>query len=372
MSGPRGGAVDGDDGAEADAEESRAAGQAEGTDGEVLLLREDLDGDRIGEFDAVLGAEFFAGAIEQAEHALAINLGFAIVHAHEEMRILHGFEFGEVIVERDEVVSHDVIRIFLEDVSGELPAFVFLPQAEQVLAELHLGWLIGRGEFQRQALAGRAFCEAIFLGEFLADQMIDFRIGVPRSQGGGAMRLFLGAIALHVRQHRAIGPGAGVFRIDLEGLGEQRLGLCVIFAIDGVVGLEQQAIDVARVERQGFDEGGGGALGVVLIGAGEAEVDVGIVRGALGGVLKGLGGEGEILLVERELTAGEVRLGGIGIVLFGLVEEEVDDLARISAAAEECATERDAAGGVGEAPGGLFGECTNGGQRLVSVVRPAI
>src|SRR5258706_575092 len=105
------------------------------------------------------------------------------------------------------------------------------------------------------------------------------------------MGLFLSAVALHVCQHRAIGPGAGVFRIDLEGFGEQRLGLCVIFAIDRIVGLEQQAIDVARIELQCFDQGGGGALGVILVGASEAEVDVGVVRGALGGILKGLGGE---------------------------------------------------------------------------------
>ena len=47
-----------------------------------------------------------------------------------------------------------------------------------------------------------------------------------------------------VREHRPVGQARGSLRIDLEHLLEDLLGLGVPLAVDQVVDLEQQAVDV--------------------------------------------------------------------------------------------------------------------------------
>lgn len=168
-----GGAVGGDDGAEADTEEAGVIGDAEGSDAEIFLFGEDFDGGGFGEGEAVFGAEGILGFLEELEGLLSVDFGFVSGHAEDEILVGESLEFLEAFLQSDEVEGGDVVGVFLIDFIGQAPAFFFVAEAQEVLGQLDGGGEAGRVLREGVTLEGRPFGEAIFLGEFTSDEMVD-------------------------------------------------------------------------------------------------------------------------------------------------------------------------------------------------------
>lgn len=141
----RGGAVGGDDFAETDTQVARVVGHAEGSDAEILLLREDLDGGGGGEFEAVFRDERGAGAFEKSKNTGPVDGGLVGAHAHEEMVVGQGGEGRHGVLQGDEIVGGDVVRVGFVNLLGQRPAFVLFRQgrrrsvASWALARRNLG-----------------------------------------------------------------------------------------------------------------------------------------------------------------------------------------------------------------------------------------
>ncbi len=135
----RGGAVGGDDLAEADAEIPGNRRHAEGADGEVVFVGEDFDGDFLGKIDAVFLTEGAAGLFQQFQDGFAVDFGFVGVHPHDEVLVLQRAELIEAVAQFDEVERRDFVAVVAVDRFGKLPAFVFFTETQQVLAELNAG-----------------------------------------------------------------------------------------------------------------------------------------------------------------------------------------------------------------------------------------
>ncbi len=183
--GVRGGrAVDGEDRAEADAEEAADIGHAEGADGEVLWVVVNFNNRGSVELEAVAFSEMGVGAFEQREGAVAVDRRFRSGHSDTEMRTGEDGEFFELIVERGEIVGLDVVGVGFMRGGGKLPALVFLAKAEEVLRELDAGGREGRIEGKGETLGGGPVGELVLLGEFEADEVIDAGIVGPGGEGG--------------------------------------------------------------------------------------------------------------------------------------------------------------------------------------------
>ena len=97
---------------------------------------------------------------------------------------------------------------------------------------------------------------------------------------------------------------------------------------------------MARVDRQGLVDRLLRRLPVgVRQRGGPEEVEPGVLGGLLGGFSQKVGGEGEILLAQRQLSAGEVRLDEIRPLADDGVEELVQHLPGIDPAQEQEAAE---------------------------------
>ena len=112
-----------------------------------------------------------------------------------------------------------------------------------------------------------------------------------------------------------------------------------------MVGLEQQAVDVVRVDLQG--------LGQLLLGrrpdprrregTGQQVVEPRVLGGGLRGLAERLRREGVVLLVQGQLGRGEVGVDEVGLLLDGDVVELVEHLLGVGAAEEEVPPEADPA-----------------------------
>ena len=125
-------------------------------------------------------------------------------------------------------------------------------------------------------------------------------------------------------------------RIDVEHLLENLLGFRVPLAIDQLVGLEQQAVDMVRVDLEGLGQLLGGA-GAVLgrEGTGEQVVKPRVLGGGLRRLPERLGRQGVVLFVQGQLGRGEIGLHEVGLLLGDDVVELVQHLARIGAAEQK-------------------------------------
>ncbi len=92
--------------------------------------------------------------------------------------------------------------------------------------------------------------------------------------------------------------------------------LVVLLGIDQMIGGEQEAVDVVRVDLEGLGQllvGAGLVLG--RIGTGEQVVEAGVLGGGLRRLAEGLRGQGEVLLGQGQLGGREVGLDQPGFCL---------------------------------------------------------
>ena len=94
-----------------------------------------------------------------------------------------------------------------------------LSEAQQILGELLARRQIIRLKSERASLRGGAFGETVFLRQFVADEIIHLRIGLPKFQRLVAELFFRAGVVPQIRQHRAIGQ-----RLRLMGIHRQHDG----------------------------------------------------------------------------------------------------------------------------------------------------
>ena len=131
-------------------------------------------------------------------------------------------------------------------------------------------------------------------------------------------------------------------RVDFERLRDGFLGGLVFLAIDQVIRQQEMARRVVGVARhRGFERKNHQPPIAGRIRLGEAEMEIRIVRKLLQALVETLRCEIVIVLVERELAAGEVRLAIGRIATLGEVEELFQNAARIHAEDERRLAHRD-------------------------------
>src|SRR5712691_8369292 len=118
---------------------------------------------------------------------------------------------------------------------------------------------------------GRAFGEAIFLGELMADKVVHARVVGPEFEGGFAGGFLLVWLVLEMGQDGAIGPGVGMPGVYFFDAVEKFCGGGVIFGIQLAFGEEQKATDVIAVAFEGGIQRLHREVGVAgFVGLGEA------------------------------------------------------------------------------------------------------
>ncbi len=139
-----------------------------------------------------------------------------------------------------------------------------------------------------------------------------------------------------MRQHRLVGKRPRLFGIDLENPLQELVGLGVPLAVDQLIGLQQQAVDVPRVdlERLGERLGGSGAI-LGRQGAGQQVMKVRLERGGLRRLSKRLGRQGIIFLLECHLGRGEIGFEEVRLLLGDDVVKLVEHLAGVGSAHQE-------------------------------------
>ena len=76
---------------------------------------------------------------QQIQHAVAVQSGFQRHHVNDEIRVGQGLELRHLLVQGHEVERGDIVAVLLVNLLDELPAFVILPQAQQILRQLLAG-----------------------------------------------------------------------------------------------------------------------------------------------------------------------------------------------------------------------------------------
>ncbi len=249
------GAIHRDDSAEADAEEALPAGKAKSPDCEILLVGEDFDEDGKFQFDVVAGLQGFGCILQQLDDRVAVDLGFVFGHSDDETARLDCRKGGKVVAECDQVMRDDAVLVFIEDFVRQLPAFEFLAESQQVVGQLDFGWQELRVVNEGASLVAFAFGEPVFLGEFLADKVIDVRVASPLAERFIPKLAFEFRLVVQMGDRGAVGPSRGLVGIDLQDLVDGQLGIVVVFCIDQVVDVEEQARDMPRVDGQCRDVG---------------------------------------------------------------------------------------------------------------------
>ncbi len=257
------GAVHGDDGAEAGAEDALAAEVAEGADGEVLLAREELDEDGAGEGDLVALGEGLVGLFEEVEGVLAVDGPFAAGHFEGEVRGAFFVVGGDLFFEGAEVDGLDVVGVLGADGGGKFEGFGFFAEAEEVMAELDFGGEVAGREGEGLALAGGAFGEAVGAGDDAAEGVVDEGILGPAAEAFGAGGVDFGCVCGGDGEGGgAEGPGGGVGGVEVEDGLDIGLGVEVFFGADVEFGAEEEGTGVMGVDFEGAGDvfGGGGAI----------------------------------------------------------------------------------------------------------------
>src|SRR5687768_3157442 len=97
------------------------------------------------------------------------------------MLVGHGSIFGKRVVQRDQVISRDVVSIRLGHFLRESPTVLLVTKTKQILRELNLGRQVTSVEGQRAVLIRRALGESVLLRQFAADDVIDDGVVRPKS-----------------------------------------------------------------------------------------------------------------------------------------------------------------------------------------------
>ena len=126
------------------------------------------------------------------------------------------------------------------------------------------------------------------------------------------------------------------------------VGFGVALAVDQLVGPEQQAVGVVRVDLERGVERlfGPGAISVGQ-GAGQQVVKPRVVAGFLGRFAERLGRQGEILFIECQLGRREMGVDEVRLLLGDHIVELIEHLLGIGPADQEEAPERDQSRGRG-------------------------
>ena len=120
--------------------------------------------------------------------------------------------------------------------------------------------------------------------------------------------------------------------VDGDYIVEEFSGLRVILGIDRVVREQEQTGNVVRVGLQRRRHRRHHRFPVaIFVGEGPASVKVRVFRQLLQALLEGAGGQGEIMLLQRELTAGEVDVTQLRIDLLRRRVYPIEDILRIGA-----------------------------------------
>ncbi len=254
--------VGGDHAAKADAEKTCAAREAKGADREVLLLRKDLDDHDSRRIDFVFRTEHLAGFGEQFQHGVAIDRRFTGIHPHQDAVAAEGRKTLQPIIKGHQVISDDVIRILIGHGLSELPADIIMSESQQVFGELKACSGMPRIKRQRAPLVLGPFGEAVELGQFATDEVIDFGVFSPGAQRRGPHQLLDLALAAEVRDHGQQCPGFGLVHIHLQHLRQHRFGVGVAFAVDRGVGRRQQTGNMPGIALQGPLQRRVGLLGI--------------------------------------------------------------------------------------------------------------
>ena len=233
-------------------------------------------------------------------------------HADAEVGVGERRVFAEGVLEGDEVEGGDVVAVGFVGGFRHGPAFALKPEAEEVLSELNFGGQIVGIENERLALMRRALGEAVFLGKFFADEMVDVRIPFPKGESLVTGDFLGGFVLAQVGDEAAVSPHLGMARVDLVGVVELLLRIGVCLAVDKMIGEQQSAADVVGVDvqrrlqvlRHDFPVRGRKR-------AGGTEVQRGIFRMLFERLLKGAPGEFVIVFRESEFANGD---GGFGVV----------------------------------------------------------
>ncbi len=171
---------------------ARPAKCSEGTDGEIFLLRIDLQQGGVLGFVLVLLVENSPGFLEQVLHIRTVNFGFLCIHQHLGVLVLQYGKFLMLFVKLSQVESCAVVGVFFTDFGGQFPTFGFLAGAEKILGQLQLGREVIGLEFQGSFLVLGTFLEVVLCGELATDVMMGLWVlgivpeGLLQESGGGS------------------------------------------------------------------------------------------------------------------------------------------------------------------------------------------
>src|SRR5262245_25562032 len=101
---------------------------------------------------------------------------FAVQRAEIFDRVAQGYQ----------IVRHDVVRVRLLNLFGQLPSLWMLAEPEEVIRELSFCGEKFRVEFQRHPLKLRSFGKSVFLRELAADEVWNAWIFRPQFECRGS------------------------------------------------------------------------------------------------------------------------------------------------------------------------------------------
>ena len=131
-------------------------------------------------------------------------------------------------------------------------------------------------------------------------------------------------------QHGLVGPGVRMPGIDRQHPVQGLARRFAVFAVDLVLGQQDQGRRVPGVHVQGGVQGGDHRLAVAVVERlRQAVVDVRVVAEPLEGLLVAVGGQLVVLLGHGQRADGQVRLAAVRIVPQGHVVEVLQDNPRL-------------------------------------------
>ena len=276
-------------------------------------------------------------------------------------------------MEVDKVVRLDVVGVFLVHFAGQNPALLFVSEPQQVLGQLDPGGQVVRIEFQRLALAGGSFGEAVVLRQLAANQTIHPRILRPELQGIGPAAGNRIGIVRQMGQHGLVGPSVRVPGIDrqrpVQGFGRR----IAVFAVDLMLSQQNQGRHVPGVDVQGGVQRGDHGFAIALVERlRQAVVYVRVVAEPLDRFLVFVGGQFVVLLGYRQRADGKVRLAAVRIAPQGHVVEVLQDNPRLDPECQQRPAQSDHLIATEVFAAAVAGDSVDHREHLIGLVGPAI
>ena len=170
------GRIDRHNATEARAERANHAGQPQVTNGEVVVVREDLDENRAGRREVVAGRQRRERVLGERDGIFAEDWRLVAMHFQDEIAIANGDELIQLVQHLEQVVGNPIERIGAKRAIESAPRAWLVARTHQMHAEIARRVTVGLIQRQRFLRKRHRLVEAVVARRLLGRHAVDLSV----------------------------------------------------------------------------------------------------------------------------------------------------------------------------------------------------